>query len=278
MGVGGFALGAAFTYLLDHPGTSPRFDEVKQRAKEVTRRAEEAVREVAQKGREVFSGPESTIQPSSLAGGRALSGIAGIGLLTLAVLLRNSVRAGIGLAALTLIWRSVTHRPTANLASPLPEKANASKNGASRGAPASLKCEDIMKRDAEGITPFDTLESAALRMRDENIGFMPVCDDSTKVIGTLTDRDLAIRALAEGKQPSAQIDEVYTRQLVCCSPQDEVSKAQELMEQNHVSRIVCVDGEGKLAGVISLWDIVEHLPAESAQTPRQVSEREAQAF
>ncbi len=263
-GVGGFALGAAFTYLLDHPGTSPRFDEVKQRAKEATNRAEEALREVAQKGREVFSGPQSAIQSPPLAGGRALAGLAGIGLLTLAVLLRNSVRTGIGLAALTLIWRSVTNRPTAN--------------SASRGTPPSLKCEDIMKRDAEGVTPFDTLESAALRMRDENIGFMPVCDDSTKVIGTLTDRDLTIRALADGKPPSAQIDEVYTRQLICCSPQDEVSKAQELMEQNHVSRIVCVDGEGKLAGVISLWDIAEHLPAESAQTPRQVDEREAQAF
>ena len=202
-----------------------------------------------------------------------------------AALIRNSVRTGIGLAALSLIWRSISNRGTGRLTDIVPSllkgaKGAKSSNGAQAEEPdeAPLKCEDIMKRDAEGITPFDTLESAAIRMRDENIGFMPVCDDSTKVIGTLTDRDLTIRAIAEGKQPSAQIDEIYTRQLISCSPQDDVSKAQELMAQNHVSRIVCVDGEGKLAGVISLSDIVEHLPEESAQTLREVSERESQAF
>ncbi len=218
------------------------FDQVKQKA-------EGAVREIAQKSRAVLSVGEGANQTPSFPGGRALAGVAGLGLISWAAVVRNSVRAGIGLAGVSLLWRSLTNRPTGRW-------SNKSK-GAPKRALVSLKCEAIMKRDVEGITPFETLQNAAAIMRDEGIGFMPVCDGSTKVIGTLTDRDLTIRAIAEGKQGSAQVDEVYTRQVVSCSPQDELRLAQALMAQHHVSRIVCVDGEGKLVGVISLSDILE---------------------
>ncbi|HZA49460.1 MAG TPA: CBS domain-containing protein, partial [Myxococcaceae bacterium] len=62
-----------------------------------------------------------------------------------------------------------------------------------------MRCEEIMKKDVECVSPQDTVQAAAKRMRDENIGFLPVCDQSKKVQGTVTDRDLAIRVLADGR-------------------------------------------------------------------------------
>ncbi|MDP2269454.1 MAG: hypothetical protein Q8N23_32550 [Archangium sp.] len=119
-GVGGFALGAAFTYLLDHPGASPRFDAVREKARAVTDQAQGAVREVVHLSREAFSRSEPVRPPSPFAGGRALAGIAGIGLLAFAALIRSSVSTGIGLAALSLIWRSISNRSTGRLSDLVP--------------------------------------------------------------------------------------------------------------------------------------------------------------
>ena len=59
-----------------------------------------------------------------------------------------------------------------------------------------MRCREIMKSDVECVEPRATVQDAARRMRDEEIGFLPVCDDSMKVLGTVTDRDLTIRVLA----------------------------------------------------------------------------------
>ena len=61
-----------------------------------------------------------------------------------------------------------------------------------------MRCEAIMKRDVECITPQSTVQDAAELMRDEGIGFLPVCDASRKALGTVTDRDLVLRVLAQG--------------------------------------------------------------------------------
>lgn len=121
-----------------------------------------------------------------------------------------------------------------------------------------MKCEEIMEKDVECVSPRDTAEDAAARMRDEDIGFLPVCDDSKKVLGTLTDRDIAVRLVAERKPGSEMVEEIMTKDLVSCRPGDDVEKAQEEMSRSQKSRIVCVDDGGRLAGVISLGDIARH--------------------
>jgi CBS domain-containing protein len=113
-------------------------------------------------------------------------------------------------------------------------------------------------------------------MRDGGFGFLPVCDASRKALGTVTDRDLAVRILAEGRAPSTPVDAVLTREVVACQPDDDLHKAEDLMGLYQKSRIMCVDGDGKLVGVISLSDIAQkEKGARAAQTLRQVSEREA---
>jgi CBS domain-containing protein len=122
------------------------------------------------------------------------------------------------------------------------------------------------------------VQDAAQRMRDAAIGFLPVCDDSQKVLGTVTDRDLTIRVLADGRAATTPVDEIFTRECVACGPDDDLRKAEELMARNHKSRILCVDGDGRLVGVISLSDVAQREKgARAAETLREVSQREARA-
>jgi CBS domain-containing protein len=141
-----------------------------------------------------------------------------------------------------------------------------------------MRCEEIMKRDVECVSPQDTAQTAAQRMRDENVGFLPVCDASKKVLGTVTDRDLAIRVLADARAATTAINDVLTSEVIACRPEDDLRKAEELMAKHHKSRMMCIDANGRLVGVISLSDIAQlEFGVRASQTLRDVSEREARA-
>jgi CBS domain-containing protein len=141
-----------------------------------------------------------------------------------------------------------------------------------------MRCEEIMKRDIECLSPKDTVEASAIRMRDQNVGFLPVCETSGKVLGTLTDRDIVVRVLAGKKPNSTVVETIMTKEVVACRPQDDIQKAEQLMAQKHKSRIMCLDDNGRLVGIISLSDIAQHVDsAHALETFRQVSEREVRA-
>ena len=140
-----------------------------------------------------------------------------------------------------------------------------------------MKCEEVMKKNVRCISEGDTVQNAASKMSEGNFGFLPVCDDVGRPIGTLTDRDIAIRVAAEDRLASGTpVKQVMTREVIACSPSDDLHTAENLMAKNHKSRILCVDDDGKLVGVISLSDLPRAAGAEEAfDTLRQVSEREA---
>jgi CBS domain-containing protein len=141
-----------------------------------------------------------------------------------------------------------------------------------------MKIEKIMKREFHCASPTDAVEKAARRMRDENLGFLPVCDSSKRALGTLTDRDLAIRVLAEGRPGSTPVEEIMTREVVACRPSDDIEKAEELMGKAQKSRLMCVDDEGRVVGVISLSDIAKHEKGpKAAETLRRIIDREVHA-
>jgi CBS domain-containing protein len=138
-----------------------------------------------------------------------------------------------------------------------------------------MLCEEIMKTTIACVSPVDSVEDAARMMRDENVGFLPVCDESREVVGTITDRDIAIRAVAESLPATTPVEDVMTSEVVSCSAQDDIEVAEQLMAENHKSRIMCMDEDGRLAGVISLSDIAQAEQSDSASdTLRQISERE----
>jgi CBS domain-containing protein len=141
-----------------------------------------------------------------------------------------------------------------------------------------MMCQDLMKSDVKCISPLTTLEEAAVRMRDDGIGFLPVCDDAGRAIGTITDRDITIRAFASGESGSQPVKPFMTRSVVGCRRTDDLAYAVDLMSQEKVSRILCVNEEGVLEGVISLSDIAQlEDGALASYTLRNVSDREVRA-
>ncbi|HCF61619.1 MAG TPA: CBS domain-containing protein, partial [Myxococcales bacterium] len=105
-----------------------------------------------------------------------------------------------------------------------------------------MRCDELMKTNVRCITEGDTVQNAAEKMADDNIGFLPVCDEKGRPIGTLTDRDIAIRVAAEDRLASGTpVKQVMTREVVSCSPSDDLSVAEDLMAKNHKSRILIVD-------------------------------------
>jgi CBS domain-containing protein len=139
-----------------------------------------------------------------------------------------------------------------------------------------MRCETIMKDDVMFVLPGDTAQHAALLMRAENVGFLPVCDDGGCVVGTLTDRDLAIRVCAAGVSASEiSVAEVMTRDLVACRADDDLSDAERKMAEYGKSRILVTDGATRLLGVISLTDVVmRDSNKHAAHTLRKIVERE----
>jgi CBS domain-containing protein len=114
-------------------------------------------------------------------------------------------------------------------------------------------------------------------MATANVGFLPVCDRDGKALGTITDRDITVRAVARGKAPaSTPVAEVMSREVISCLETDDLAVAEQRMVQHHKSRILVIDDSGRLKGVISLSDLAQRDPERRAAVVlRGVSAREA---
>jgi CBS domain-containing protein len=142
-----------------------------------------------------------------------------------------------------------------------------------------LRCADVMKTAVQSVRERETLRRAAEKMALANVGFLPVCDEERRVIGTVTDRDIVVRGLAsELATDGVRVEQVMTRNAIACAPDDDLSEAERLMAQNQISRLVVTDADGRLLGVISLSDVAmrERGPA-LVRTFRAVVAREAPA-
>lgn len=116
-----------------------------------------------------------------------------------------------------------------------------------------------MTRDVETIAPSATLEEAASRMKSLDVGMLPVCDGE-RIVGMITDRDITIRATANGQVPAmTEVREAMTADVVYCEIGDDVRRAAGLMEAHQVRRLPVLDGDRKLVGVVSLGDLAVRL-------------------
>jgi CBS domain-containing protein len=139
-----------------------------------------------------------------------------------------------------------------------------------------MQCDEIMKSDVETIREDATIQEAATKMANAHVGFLPICDDAGKVLGTITDRDITVRAVARNQQPSAcKVSEVMTREVIACRPNDSLGTAEQAMADHHKSRVLVTDLDGFLLGVISLSDIaVKEQSSRAAVTLRHIAARE----
>ena len=115
-----------------------------------------------------------------------------------------------------------------------------------------------MEREVISCGRESTIRDVARLMHTHEIGIVPVCDDTGHVIGTLTDRDLAVRVIAGGLVADVTFaKDVMSLEPITCHPDDEISIAQTLMAQHKKGRIFCVETDGRLAGILSIADTAQ---------------------
>ena len=122
-----------------------------------------------------------------------------------------------------------------------------------------MKAQDIMSKDPMCVTPDTPLVEAARIMKTENIGVVPVVEStgSKRLVGVLTDRDIAIRAVAEGRDgATTSVGHVMSSDVRTSAASDSVEDVMELMGREQVRRIPIVDESGALVGIIAQADIV----------------------
>lgn len=117
-----------------------------------------------------------------------------------------------------------------------------------------MKVHEVMTRVVECAKPEATLQEVACRMRDLNVGTLPVTDERG-LQGIVTDRDLAIRALANGKDTSTPVRDAMTHHVICCRAEDDVKDAAELMKEHQIRRLVVLDDDRRVSGIVSIGDL-----------------------
>lgn len=136
-----------------------------------------------------------------------------------------------------------------------------------------MKLKEIMTRDVEVIHPDDSLQTAAQKMRDRDIGFLPVCDGD-RLVGVVSDRDIIVRVIAEGMDPKAMIGrDLVTAPVIYCFEDQDVDEAARIMQENQIRRLVILNRDKRLVGVVSLGDLARNRPADrSGEVLQSVSE------
>ena len=115
------------------------------------------------------------------------------------------------------------------------------------------KLKDLMSRDVQVISPDGTIKEAAQHMRNGNFGMMPV-GENDRMIGAISDRDIVIRAVADGKDPSTTVREVMSEGIVWAYEDDSVDDAVKIMSEHQIRRLPIVNADTRLVGIVALGD------------------------
>ena len=132
---------------------------------------------------------------------------------------------------------------------------------------------DLMTSDPRTVEPSTTIVDAARAMRDEDVGPIPIVEGG-KLAGILTDRDIAIRIVAEGKDPeSTTVQEIASRNLVTVDPEQGLDEAMRLMAEHQVRRLPVCEEDGRLVGIIAQADIARNVGDEpTGEVVEQISQ------
>jgi len=139
------------------------------------------------------------------------------------------------------------------------------------------KCSDIMTESLVYSSPEDTVSNVAQLMKTEDIGPVLIIDneESKRLVGIVTDRDLALKVVAEGRDPqTTKVEDVMTRKVITCRADDDVENAMQAMAQYQLRRIPIVDNDDRLVGIISQADVATRVgePEKTAEVVREISQ------
>ena len=139
------------------------------------------------------------------------------------------------------------------------------------------KCSDVMTRNPVSARPDDTVASVARLMKENDIGPVPIVDDnnSKRLVGIVTDRDLAIKVVAAGRDPqTTPVKEVMTTNVITCGDEDDIETALDAMSTQQLRRIPVVDDGNMLLGIIAQADIATRMnePEKTGEVVKDISE------
>lgn len=139
------------------------------------------------------------------------------------------------------------------------------------------KCNEVMTKNPIYCLPNDVVARVAQLMKNENIGPIPVIENeqTKKLVGIVTDRDLALKVVADERDPkSTKVEEVMTRKVVTCRPDDDLQKALDAMSEHQLRRIPVVDDDNKLVGIIAQADVATRVnqPQKTAEMVKEISQ------
>jgi len=118
-----------------------------------------------------------------------------------------------------------------------------------------MQLKEIMTPNPECVSPEDSLQDAARKMRNLDVGPLPVCDND-RLAGMITDRDIVISAVAEGRNPqTTRVREVMTGEVISCFEDQDVQEAARTMQERQVRRLVVLNRDKRMVGIVSLGDL-----------------------
>jgi CBS domain-containing protein len=137
-----------------------------------------------------------------------------------------------------------------------------------------MRVQDFVKKNVTTVRRDATIQEVARKMAEEDIGFLPVVDQSGKPIGSITDRDIVVRLVAKGAEmQSARVEQAMTKEVVSVRPDEDLARVADLMKERKISRVLICDQSGKPVGVISLGDLAErHDEGDVGRTVKEVKE------
>jgi CBS domain-containing protein len=140
-----------------------------------------------------------------------------------------------------------------------------------------MKVSEIMTRNPRTVTPETSVSEAAQVMKEEDVGIVPVVEQvggaetRARLVGVVTDRDIAVRHVAEGRSSDGPVRDIMSGGVRSCSPDDSVETIMELMGREQIRRVPIVDERGSLVGVVSQADLVRKA-GNDAKVERTVEE------
>lgn len=126
-----------------------------------------------------------------------------------------------------------------------------------------MKVSQVMTREVKTVQPDTTAREAANFMLSEDAGSMPV-SDGDRLIGMITDRDIAVRGIAKGHGPDTPVSELMTDEIICARESDDVEEVAAKMSHAQVRRLPVIDANEKLCGIVSLGDLSREAEGETA--------------
>jgi len=133
---------------------------------------------------------------------------------------------------------------------------------------------ELMTERPRTVPPDASAVDAAKVMQNEDAGVGPIVEDDGRLVGVVTDRDIALRVVAEGREPdSTKVAEIASQNLATVDPQQDIDEALRLMAEHQVRRLPVVEEDGRLVGILAQADVARHLDASrTGEVVEQISE------